>query len=88
MGRPEDIAAAVAFLASADASWITGLTLPADGGLLASSLGLRHALGGEEPGWGDARTRGVPATSAERGSLFRIRRHRWWRRPRRTHPRP
>lgn len=49
VGRPEDIAAAVAFLASADASWITGLTLPVDGGLLVSNLALRRALGGEEP---------------------------------------
>ncbi|MEU3074232.1 SDR family NAD(P)-dependent oxidoreductase [Streptomyces laurentii] len=35
VGTPEDIAAAVAFLASADASWITGITLRIDGGLLA-----------------------------------------------------
>jgi 3-oxoacyl-[acyl-carrier protein] reductase len=34
LGEPEDIAAAVAFLASADASWITGQTLTIDGGLL------------------------------------------------------
>ena len=33
-GEPEDIAAAVAFLASSDASWITGITLPVEGGLL------------------------------------------------------
>ena len=30
----EDVAAAVAFLASADAAWITGHTLPVDGGLM------------------------------------------------------
>jgi NAD(P)-dependent dehydrogenase (short-subunit alcohol dehydrogenase family) len=28
MGRPDDVAAAVAFLASADARWITGIALP------------------------------------------------------------
>jgi meso-butanediol dehydrogenase / (S,S)-butanediol dehydrogenase / diacetyl reductase len=33
VGQPEDVAAAVAFLASADASWITGITLPVEGGL-------------------------------------------------------
>jgi len=36
VGEPEDIAAAVAFLASGDASWITGHTLPVDGGLMTS----------------------------------------------------
>lgn len=40
VGRPEDIAAACAFLASADASWITGVTLPVDGGLLVSNVGM------------------------------------------------
>jgi NAD(P)-dependent dehydrogenase (short-subunit alcohol dehydrogenase family) len=40
VGEPEDIAAAVAFLASDDAAWITGLTLPVDGGLLAGATGL------------------------------------------------
>ncbi|MDF5755663.1 SDR family NAD(P)-dependent oxidoreductase [Spongiactinospora sp. TRM90649] len=34
IGRPADIAAAVAFLASDDAAWITGVTLPVDGGAL------------------------------------------------------
>jgi len=34
LGVPEDIAAAVAFLASDDAAWITGQTLTIDGGLL------------------------------------------------------
>jgi NAD(P)-dependent dehydrogenase (short-subunit alcohol dehydrogenase family) len=34
VGEPEDIAGAVAFLASSDAAWITGHTLPVDGGLL------------------------------------------------------
>ncbi len=35
VGRPEDVAAAVMFLAGEEASWITGVTLPVDGGLLA-----------------------------------------------------
>ena len=34
VGEPEDVAGAVAFLASSDASWITGHTLPIDGGLM------------------------------------------------------
>lgn len=34
LGTPEDVAAAVAFLASPDASWITGQVLNLDGGLL------------------------------------------------------
>jgi meso-butanediol dehydrogenase / (S,S)-butanediol dehydrogenase / diacetyl reductase len=34
VGEPEDVAAAVAFLASNDAAWITGHTLPVDGGLM------------------------------------------------------
>jgi meso-butanediol dehydrogenase/(S,S)-butanediol dehydrogenase/diacetyl reductase len=35
VGEPEDVADAVAFLASSDAAWITGHILPVDGGLLA-----------------------------------------------------
>ncbi len=39
LGTPEDVAAAVAFLASDDASWITGQTLLLDGGkTLASAI--------------------------------------------------
>lgn len=36
LGEPDDIAAAVAFLASGDASWVTGQTLVVDGGLTLS----------------------------------------------------
>lgn len=35
LGEAADIAAAVAFLASADAAWITGVVLPVDGGFTA-----------------------------------------------------
>ncbi len=35
VGRPADIAAACAFLASDDAAWVTGVTLPVDGGITA-----------------------------------------------------
>jgi NAD(P)-dependent dehydrogenase (short-subunit alcohol dehydrogenase family) len=36
MGQPQDIAWAVVFLASQAASWITGVELPVDGGMLAT----------------------------------------------------
>lgn len=38
IGEPEDIAAAVAFLASGDASWITGVNLPVEGGIMTGGL--------------------------------------------------
>ncbi len=44
-GRPEDIAPAVLFLASADAAYITGTTLTVDGGTTAST-GQPHVTGG------------------------------------------
>ncbi|MFI5760971.1 SDR family NAD(P)-dependent oxidoreductase [Streptomyces sp. NPDC051563] len=47
VGLPDDIAAAVAFLASKDAAWITGTTLPVDGGILISQPAFRRALRGE-----------------------------------------
>lgn len=33
IGKPEDIAAVVAFMASDGARWITGASIPVDGGL-------------------------------------------------------
>lgn len=45
VGEPADIAAAVAFLASDDAAWITGVTLPVDGGALAGPAQLMPLLG-------------------------------------------
>ncbi|MDQ0994543.1 SDR family NAD(P)-dependent oxidoreductase [Streptomyces sp. V3I7] len=46
VGEPEDIAAAVAFLASRDAAWITGTVLPVDGGITAVNRAFRTALRG------------------------------------------
>jgi NAD(P)-dependent dehydrogenase (short-subunit alcohol dehydrogenase family) len=35
LGRPEEVASAIDFLTSPEASFITGVDLPVDGGLLA-----------------------------------------------------
>ncbi|HZI74259.1 MAG TPA: SDR family oxidoreductase [Gemmatimonadales bacterium] len=40
MGNPDDVAAAVAWLASDDASYVTGTTLFVDGGLMVNAGGL------------------------------------------------
>ena len=55
VGRPADVASAVLFLASDAASWITGVTLPVDGGLLAGRLQMADEIraGGAEPAPGD-----------------------------------
>ena len=45
VGEPEDIAAAVAFLASRDASWITGTALTVDGGITAVNTGFLRMTG-------------------------------------------
>jgi meso-butanediol dehydrogenase / (S,S)-butanediol dehydrogenase / diacetyl reductase len=46
VGLPEDVAKAALFLCSDDASWITGVTLPVDGGLTAGSYMFNKALQG------------------------------------------
>jgi meso-butanediol dehydrogenase/(S,S)-butanediol dehydrogenase/diacetyl reductase len=47
VGTPDDIAGAIAFLASEDASWITGITLPVDGGITAGHGDLIGAIFGD-----------------------------------------
>jgi NAD(P)-dependent dehydrogenase (short-subunit alcohol dehydrogenase family) len=44
IGEPADIAGAVTFLASSDAAWITGVTLPVEGGILLSNPGFAAAV--------------------------------------------
>jgi NAD(P)-dependent dehydrogenase (short-subunit alcohol dehydrogenase family) len=44
VGEPDDIANAALFLASDDASWITGTVLVVDGGLLAGSFRMTREL--------------------------------------------
>lgn len=45
VGEASDIAKAALFLCSADASWITGVTLPVDGGFVAGNALIRQDLG-------------------------------------------
>jgi NAD(P)-dependent dehydrogenase (short-subunit alcohol dehydrogenase family) len=46
VGTPADVARAALFLCSDDAEWITGVTLPVDGGLTAGSYMFNRALQG------------------------------------------
>ncbi|MEV0845338.1 SDR family oxidoreductase [Streptomyces sp. NPDC049954] len=48
VGEPEDIAAAVAYLASRDAAWVTGTVLRVDGGLLAVNTAFRQSAAAAE----------------------------------------
>jgi meso-butanediol dehydrogenase / (S,S)-butanediol dehydrogenase / diacetyl reductase len=48
LGTPDDIAGACVFLASRDASWVTGQTLAVDGGITAGHSGLIDAIFGED----------------------------------------
>jgi meso-butanediol dehydrogenase/(S,S)-butanediol dehydrogenase/diacetyl reductase len=48
VGKPEDIAKAALYLASDDASWVTGTTLTVDGGLMAGNYRMGQNLLGEE----------------------------------------
>ncbi|WP_406382027.1 SDR family NAD(P)-dependent oxidoreductase [Streptomyces sp. NBC_01618] len=47
IGEPDDIASAVAFLASRDAAWITGTTLRVDGGLTTVNSAFHQAASAE-----------------------------------------
>lgn len=47
VGEPDEVANAALFLCSPEAAWITGVTLPVDGGLLAGSYKMSRDLGGD-----------------------------------------
>ena len=45
LGEPDDIADVVAFLASDDAHWLTGLTIAANGGLVTTAANILARAG-------------------------------------------
>src|SRR5690606_21549094 len=51
-GRPEDIAALAAFLASSDAEFINGQTICCDGGLLVHTAPMADVMAMEQSSWG------------------------------------
>ncbi|XP_077511606.1 meso-2,3-butanediol dehydrogenase-like isoform X1 [Amblyomma americanum] len=59
-GTPDEVARCIAFLASEDASFVTGVTMPVDGGML-----LMSSLSGPEP-WQFSRTSGVCELHSEK----------------------
>ena len=44
IGAPDDVAESLMFLASDAASWVTGVVLPVEGGLLAGNLQMAHTI--------------------------------------------
>src|SRR5690606_33663632 len=69
-GQPEDIANAVAYLASEESAFMTGTHLLVDGGL---TIGQRHAWDPETPGLFDALTQMEEAAKAAAGASARPR---------------
>lgn len=63
VGRPEDVASAVLWLAGDGASWITGITLPVDGGLMAGRLAMADEITAGAPAVGDVQLPGDTETT-------------------------
>ncbi|MHB8186241.1 MAG: SDR family oxidoreductase [Dermatophilaceae bacterium] len=53
VGRPGDIAESLMFLASDAASWITGIVLPVEGGLVCGNLAMAREIGPSQRVAGD-----------------------------------